>query len=70
MSVCTNNVMTNHHHDFIPHPVTSIADVLHTWWLRYRRRAELVRLTDQDFHDIGASWSDFAYEANKPFWQA
>lgn len=32
--------------------------------------AELARLTDKDFHDVGASWSDFAYEANKPFWRA
>jgi uncharacterized protein YjiS (DUF1127 family) len=62
--------MTNHHHDFIADPVTSIVDVLHTWRQRYRRRAELARLTDRDFHDVGASWSDFAYEANKPFWQA
>lgn len=70
MSVCTNNVMTNHHHDFTTHPLTSIADMLQTWRQRYQRRAELARLTDHDFHDVGASWSDFAYEANKPFWRA
>jgi uncharacterized protein YjiS (DUF1127 family) len=62
--------MTNHHHDFYAHPVTSTADVLHTWRQRYQQRVELARLTDRDFHDVGASWSDFAYEANKPFWRA
>lgn len=71
MSACTANMMTNHHHhDFINHPISSISDVLHTWQQRSRRRSELARLTDRDFHDVGASWSDFAYEASKPFWRA
>jgi uncharacterized protein YjiS (DUF1127 family) len=70
MSVYSNDLMTNHHHDFLAHPLTSAADVLHIWRQRYKRRAELARLTDKDFHDVGASWSDFAYEANKPFWRA
>lgn len=70
MSVCTNNVMTNHHHDFYAHPLIFMFDVLHTWQQRSQRRAELARLTDADFHDVGASWSDFAHEANKPFWRA
>lgn len=70
MSVCTNNVMTNHHHNFTTHPLTSIADVLHTWKQRYKRRVELAQLSDRDFQDVGKSWSDFAYEANKPFWRA
>ncbi|CAN5357746.1 DUF1127 domain-containing protein [soil metagenome] len=70
MSACTTNLMTNHHHhDFIGHPIASMSDVLHTWQQRYRRRAELVHLSDRDFHDVGASWSDFAYEASKPFWR-
>ena len=70
MSVCTDNVMTNGHRDFTHHPLTSFTDVLHAWRQRYRRRVELAKLTDQDFHDIGRSWSDFADEANKPFWRA
>ena len=70
MSVYSNDLMTNHHHDFLSHPLASVADVLHVWRQRYKRRAELARLSDKDFHDVGASWSDFAYEANKPFWRA
>jgi uncharacterized protein YjiS (DUF1127 family) len=70
MTACTHNAMTNHHHDFYSHPLTSIADVLHTWRRRYQRRVELAQLSDRDFHDVGASWSDFASEANKPFWRA
>lgn len=70
MSACTNDLMTNDHRDFLVHPLTSLADLLHLWRRRYQRRAELARLSDGDFHDIGASWSDFAHEANKPFWRA
>jgi uncharacterized protein YjiS (DUF1127 family) len=69
MSAFTTDLMTNHHHDFAHHPIASISDVLHTWQQRSQRRAELVHLSDRDFHDVGASWSDFAYEANKPFWR-
>lgn len=70
MSACTTDLMTNHHHDFIHHPITSISDVLHTWQQRSKRRAELAHFSDRDFHDVGASWSDFAHEASKPFWRA
>ena len=69
MSACTTNVMTNHHHDIVHHPITSLSDLLHVWGQRAKRRRELARLSDRDFHDVGASWSDFAYEANKPFWR-
>ena len=71
MSAYHTESMTNHHHhgDF-SHPITLISDTLHTWRDRYRSRQELARLSDRDFHDVGASWSDFAYEANKPFWRA
>lgn len=69
MSQCHAESMTNHHHDFLSHPVTSVADVLHTWRERYESRRELARLSETDFHDVGASWSDFAIEANKPFWR-
>ena len=58
MSACTTDLMTNHHHDFIHHPITSISDVVHTWQQRSKRRAELASLSDRDFHDVGASWRD------------
>ena len=71
MSAITTKLMTNHHHAAIYHPVAAaVSDLLHTWSERSKRRAELARLTEQDFHDVGASWSDFAYEASKPFWRA
>lgn len=69
MSAYTTKLMTNHH-SAIYHPVASaISDLFHTWRERSKRRSELARLTEQDFHDVGASWSDFAYEASKPFWR-
>ena len=59
MSAYTTNLMTNHHHSTLRHPVAAaISDLLHTWSERSKRRAELARLTDKDFHDVGASWSD------------
>lgn len=69
MSVCTSEVMTNHHKETHTSLLASVSDTLHTWRQRYQRRAELARLSDHDFHDVGASWSDFAYEASKPFWR-
>jgi uncharacterized protein YjiS (DUF1127 family) len=69
MSVCNSEVMTNHHSG-IAHPVSYIADILRKWRYRYQYRIELARMSDQDFHDIGASWSDYEHEVNKPFWRA
>src|SRR5437763_5736319 len=34
------------------------------------RTQELSKWTDRELHDIGRSWSDVAYEAEKPFWRA
>ncbi|MEW6769713.1 MAG: DUF1127 domain-containing protein [Pseudomonadota bacterium] len=70
MSACTTETMTSHHHTDFSHPIALISDTLHTWRQRYQSRRELAHLSDRDFHDVGASWSDFAIEANKPFWQA
>ncbi len=69
MSVCSSEVMTNHHQS-MAHPVSYLAEILRKWRYRYQYRIELARMSDQDFHDIGASWSDYEYEANKPFWRA
>ncbi len=40
------------------------------WRQRAQRRHELLQLGERDFHDVGASWSDFAHEASKPFWRS
>ena len=34
------------------------------------RAANWPSWSDRELHDIGISWSDVAYEAEKPFWRA
>ena len=70
MSTCNTELMTNHHRPDFSHPLVLVSETLHVWGQRYRARKELAQLTDRDFHDVGSSWSDFAYEVNKPFWKA
>lgn len=69
MSVCSSEMMTNRHPS-IAHPVSFISEILRKWRYRYQYRIELARMSDRDFHDIGASWSDYEHEVNKPFWRA
>jgi uncharacterized protein YjiS (DUF1127 family) len=67
MSTCTDNSMTNHH---APGLLYQIGETLHVWHERYRTRRELTHWTARDLHDVGLSWTDVAYEADKPFWRA
>ena len=67
MSTLTHNSMTNHH---APSLISHLSDTLHIWYERYRTRRELANWTTRDLQDIGLSWSDVAYEADKPFWRA
>ena len=67
MSILTSNSMTNHH---VPGLLGQLADTIHVWHERYRTRKELSEWTSRDLQDIGLSWSDVAYEAEKPFWRA
>jgi uncharacterized protein YjiS (DUF1127 family) len=67
MSVYTHESMINHHAVGF---FSSLAETLHIWRQRYRDRRELASWSDRDLHDIGISWSDVAYEADKPFWRA
>jgi uncharacterized protein YjiS (DUF1127 family) len=67
MSICTHEVMTNHH---VTGFWATLSGTLHLWRQRYRTRRELSRWTERDLRDIGISWSDVAYEAEKPFWRA
>jgi uncharacterized protein YjiS (DUF1127 family) len=67
MSVCTHESMTNHH---APSLLSQVGDTLHLWRQRYQARRELSQWTERDLHDIGRSWSDVAFEAEKPFWRA
>ena len=67
MSVFTHESMINHHGQSL---LSRIAETLHVWRKRYEARQELAKWSDRDLHDIGKSWSDVAYEAEKPFWRA
>ncbi|MCK1741039.1 DUF1127 domain-containing protein [Bradyrhizobium sp. 139] len=67
MSTLTQNSMTNHHAAGLIH---QIGETLHVWHERYRTRRELTQWTARDLHDVGLSWTDIAYEADKPFWRA
>ena len=67
MSTLTTHSMTNHHASGV---FTQVAETLHVWHERYRTRRELAQWTTRDLQDIGLSWTDIAYEANKPFWRA
>jgi uncharacterized protein YjiS (DUF1127 family) len=67
MSTLTHESMTNHHHSGV---VARIAETLHVWRKRYQDRRQLAELSARDLHDVGLSWSDIVYEAEKPFWRA
>jgi uncharacterized protein YjiS (DUF1127 family) len=67
MSVLTHESMTNHHQYGL---FGRIAETLHVWSKRRRDRRQLAELTARDLHDVGISWSDIVYEAEKPFWRA
>ena len=67
MSTCTTQSMTNHHAAGL---FGQVGETLHVWHERYRTRRELAQWTTRDLQDVGLSWSDVAYEAEKPFWRA
>ena len=67
MSTCTHESMINHH---VPGLLAQFNDTLHVWRQRYTARRELAQWSERELHDIGRSWSDVAYEAEKPFWRA
>ena len=67
MSTFTHESMTNHHGSGF---FTEIAETLNVWRGRQQQRRQLAELTDRDLHDVGLSWSDIVFEAEKPFWRA
>ena len=67
MSTYTHESMINSHgRGFF----SFLVETLNTWWQRYQSRRELAQWSARELHDIGISWSDIAYEAEKPFWRA
>jgi uncharacterized protein YjiS (DUF1127 family) len=67
MSTFTHESMINHHASGF---FAQIRETLHVWRERQRARRQLAQLSARDLHDVGLSWSDIAYEAEKPFWRA
>ena len=67
MSTYTHESMTNHHGSGV---FAQLSETVHIWRRRQIDRRQLAELNDRDLHDVGLSWSDVAYEAEKPFWRA
>jgi uncharacterized protein YjiS (DUF1127 family) len=67
MSTYTHESMINHHETGL---LTKLADTIHVWRQRYQSRRDLASWSERELHDIGISWSDIAYETEKPFWRA
>jgi uncharacterized protein YjiS (DUF1127 family) len=67
MSTYTHESMINHHE---PGILSRLGETFHVWRQRYRSRRELASWSERELHDIGISWSDIAYETEKPFWRA
>jgi uncharacterized protein YjiS (DUF1127 family) len=67
MSTCTHESMINHHGSGF---FAQLSETLGIWRQRQIQRRQLAELTARDLHDVGLSWSDIAYEAEKPFWRA
>jgi uncharacterized protein YjiS (DUF1127 family) len=67
MSTCTHESMINHHGSGL---FAQLIETIHIWRQRQIDRRQLAELSERDRHDVGLSWSDVAYEAEKPFWRA
>ncbi len=67
MSTCTHEPMINHHGSGF---LTQLRETVHVWRERRDQRRRLTELCERDLHDVGLSWSDVVFEAEKPFWRA
>jgi uncharacterized protein YjiS (DUF1127 family) len=67
MSSFTHESMINHHGSGL---FARLGEIIHVWRERQVQRRQLAQLTERELHDVGLSWSDIAYEAEKPFWRA
>jgi uncharacterized protein YjiS (DUF1127 family) len=59
--------MINHHGSGL---LARLSETLHIWRRRQLQRRQLAELSERERHDVGLSWSDVVYEAEKPFWRA
>jgi uncharacterized protein YjiS (DUF1127 family) len=67
MSTFTHESMINHHRSGV---FARLSETFHIWRKRQLQRRQLAELSERDRHDVGLSWSDVVYEAEKPFWRA
>ena len=67
MSTLTHQSMINHHQSSI---FSRTLETFRIWRKRQRDRRVLAQRSARDLHDVGLSWSDIVYEAEKPFWRA
>lgn len=67
MSTLTHQSMINNHQSSI---FARALETLRVWTKRRRDRRLLAQLSARELHDVGLSWSDIVYEAEKPFWRA
>ena len=67
MSIYSHTSMTNHHGSGL---FAQLSETFHIWRQRQIDRRQLAEMSARDLHDVGLSWSDVAYEAEKPFWRA
>lgn len=68
MSSLTHESMIKHHGQKLL--LSRLIDTFHIWRKRQQDRRQLAQLSARDLHDVGLSWSDIVYEAEKPFWRA
>jgi uncharacterized protein YjiS (DUF1127 family) len=66
MSIANLHIRTAYH----PYSssLTQLKSLFREWRQRARSRAELMRLSDMDYRDIGISRCDAAHESGKAFW--
>lgn len=67
MSTFTHESMINHHRSGL---FAQLSETVRIWRQRQHDRRQLAEMTDRDLHDVGLSWSDVVFEAEKPFWRA
>ncbi|WP_291863659.1 DUF1127 domain-containing protein [Bradyrhizobium sp.] len=67
MSTLTHQSMINNHQSGV---FARISETLRIWHKRRQDRRQLAQLSARELHDVGLSWSDIVYEAEKPFWRA
>jgi uncharacterized protein YjiS (DUF1127 family) len=67
MSIYSHHQVINHHGSGL---FAQLSETFHVWRQRQRDRRQLAELSPRDLHDVGLSWSDIVYEAEKPFWRA